>query len=425
MRRTIGITLLAGMLSIGLPAGASTSVKTLDIRPAPRHVTTVQPQIRVASLTPRFQSWVRAFRKKAIKRGISPAVYDRAFRNVKFNAYVIDKDRNQSEFTKQIWDYLDTATSKTRVRNGKAALAKHRGLMRRIEKTYGVDAKVVLAIWGLESAYGAHMGNLPIIESLATLAYEGRRRKFFESQLIAALKIIQSGDVKPDQMTGSWAGAMGHTQFIPTSYLAYAQDLRGDGRRDIWHRDPADALASTANYLAKHGWKKGQPWGLEVRVPKGFDYSLAGARVKKSVADWRVLGIRRIDGSKVPNYGKSSILLPAGAKGAAFIIFENFHVLETYNTADAYVIAVGHLGDRIMGGDEIKASWPRGDKALSLRQKKRMQRLLKRKGFDTQKVDGIVGPNTIAAIRAFQASIGVTPDGYATTDILALLKKRR
>lgn len=424
MWRLIGAGFIAVLLAMPGVARASTSVDRLEIRPKPRPVTTVQPQVRVASSNARFERWVRHFRKKAVKKGILPKVYDRAFKDVTFNAYVIEKDRNQSEFTKQIWDYLDTATSDTRVRNGKAALAKRRVLLRRIEKTYGVDAQVVLAIWGLESAYGAQMGDIPLIEALATLAFDSRRGRFFEAQLMAALSILQSGDVKPANMTGSWAGAMGHTQFIPTSYIAYAQDFRGDGRRDIWQKDPADALASTANYLAKHGWKKGQPWGMEVRLPAKFDYGLSSERVKKTVPQWRALGVRRIDGGQIPDHGKSSILLPAGAKGAAFIIFQNFHVLETYNTADAYVIAVGHLGDRIMGGPKIRAKWPRGDKALSFRQKKQMQRMLTRKGFDTEKIDGIIGPVTIAAIRAFQASLGLKPDGYATTDLLKLLKKR-
>jgi membrane-bound lytic murein transglycosylase B len=397
---------------------------TLDTRPKPRPETAAQTETRVASSNAGFDLWVKAFRAKALARGISGTTYDRAFKDVSYSAYVIEKDRNQSEFTKQIWDYLDTATSAQRVSNGQAALQKHGALLKQIEKRYKVDAKVVLAIWGLESAYGTHMGDIHIIEALASLAFEGRRQSFFEAQLIAALSIIQSGDVTPDNMTGSWAGAMGHTQFIPTSYLAFAQDFRGDGKRDIWSSDPADGLASTANYLAKHGWVKDQPWGMEVKLPTNFNFSLSGERVKKSVAEWRALGIKTIDGGTLPDHGKSSILLPAGVKGAAFIIFQNFHVIERYNTADAYVIAVGHLGDLIMGGAEFKSSWPRGEKALSFKQKKQMQRLLRRKGFDTEKIDGIVGPMTIAAIRGFQASLGLTPDGYATTDILDLLRAK-
>jgi len=423
MRKQVGILCLLAALILPFGAANARLVGPSDILPKDSKTAAVVV-VRVASTNARFGLWIRAFRKRALADGISGAVYDRAFKGVKYNIKVIEKDRNQSEFTKQIWEYLDTATSDARVSNGKAAYRQYRNLFKRIEKKYKVDAKVVLAIWGLESAYGTHMGDINIIESLATLAYDGRRRRFFEAQLLDALRILQSGDVRASNMTGSWAGAMGHTQFIPSSYLEYAQDFRGDGRRDIWQNDPADALASTANYLARHGWTKGQPWGLEVALPAGFDYGLTSARTKKKVSFWRSLGVRTVAGKRLPDYGLSSILLPAGAKGAAFIIFENFHVLETYNTADAYVIAVGHLGDLIMGGPPIKASWPRGEKALSFKQKKQMQRLLGRRGFKTDKIDGIVGPNTIAAIRAYQASIGVTPDGYATTDLLNRLRRK-
>ena len=215
--------------------------------------------------------WIDGFRARARAAGIRDSVFDAAFQGVRYNAGVIQKDRNQSEFTKQIWEYLDSAASETRVRNGRDALRAHRRVLAEIEARYGVEAEVVAAVWGLESAYGAYRGSEPLIESLATLAFDGRRGKFFESQLLAALRIIQSGDVAPSRMTGSWAGAMGHTQFIPTSYLAYAVDFRGDGKRDIWSDDPTDALASTAAYLARFGWKKGQPWGVEVRLPRGLN----------------------------------------------------------------------------------------------------------------------------------------------------------
>ena len=369
-----------------------------------------------------FQRWIDGFKSRARSQGIRPQVLDAAFRGVQYNTDVIARDRNQSEFTKQIWEYLDSAASDTRVRNGKAALRDNARILAEIENRYGVEAEVVTAVWGLESAYGAFRGDTPIIEALATLAFDGRRGRFFEEQLIAALKIIQSGDVRPDQMTGSWAGAMGHTQFIPTSYLAYAQDFRGDGRRDIWSDDPTDALASTAAYLARFGWTKGQPWGVEVVLPRGFDYSMTGERVKRSPSDWAAMGVRDVRGGQVPNYGRASILLPAGAQGAAFMIFDNFHVIERYNTADAYVIGVGHLSDRIAGKPPLRASWPRGDRNLRFAEKKEMQQLLTRRGFNTQGVDGIIGPNTIQAIRGFQRSVGMVPDGYASYEILRRLR---
>lgn len=369
-----------------------------------------------------FLRWLSQFRTKAQRQGISATTLDLAFRGVHYDAEIIAKDRNQSEFTKQIWDYLDSAASDTRVSNGKKALIQNRETLDKIERKYGVEKEIVVAVWGLESSYGAFRGSENIIAALASLAFDGRRGQFFETQLIAALKIVQSGDVTPAKMNGSWAGAMGHTQFIPTSYLDYAVDFDGDGKRDIWSDSPEDALASTAAYLARFGWTKGQPWGVEVKLPKGFDYGQSGERVKKSVSDWMALGVRDMTGRKVTDYGKSSVLLPAGAEGAAFLIFENFHVLERYNTADAYVIGVGHLADRIAGGPAIKSGWPRDDRPLRFSEKSEMQKRLTAAGFDTDGVDGIIGPNTIAAIRAFQASQGMVPDGYASYEILRRLK---
>lgn len=369
-----------------------------------------------------FGRWIDQFRERARAAGIRNSVFDASFQGIRYNTSVVQKDRNQSEFTKQIWEYLDSAVSDSRVRNGRAALRDNRRVLTEIEARYGVEAEVVAAVWGLESAYGSFRGDTPIIEALATLAFDGRRGRFFEQQLIAALKIIQSGDVRPRDMRGSWAGAMGHTQFIPTSYLSYAEDFRGDGRRDIWADDPTDALASTAGYLKAFGWTKGQPWGVEVRLPRDFDYRQTGERIKKSPAEWAALGVRDVDGARVANFGRASILSPAGAQGATFMIFNNFHVIERYNSSDAYVIGVGLLSGRIAGAGPLKAGWPREDRNLANREKQEMQQLLTRKGFNTQGVDGIIGPNTIAAIRRFQASVGMIPDGYASYEVLRRLR---
>nr|WP_318010670.1 lytic murein transglycosylase [Celeribacter litoreus] len=369
-----------------------------------------------------FDAWVADFKTRARREGISETVLDRAFRGIEYNSDVIAKDRRQSEFTKQIWDYLDSAASPTRVSNGQRAMRQHSRTLDAIERQYGVDKYVVSAIWGVESAYGATRGDINVIEAMATLAYDGRRGRFFEQQLMSALKIVQAGDTHPRNMKGSWAGAMGHTQFIPTSFEAFAVDGDGDGKRDIWSNDPTDALASTAAYLARHGWNTGQPWGVEVILPSGFDYSSARRDNMRSPGDWAARGVVGIDGKPVPNYGRASILLPAGAAGAAFMIFDNFAVLERYNKADAYVIGVGHLSDRLKGGPGIQASWPRGYAPLSFKEKKEMQRILKREGFLDDKVDGIVGPNTINAIRDYQTSIGVTPDGYPSQTLLQHLK---
>ncbi|MEM1129049.1 MAG: lytic murein transglycosylase [Pseudomonadota bacterium] len=369
-----------------------------------------------------FQSWLNGFAARARAQGIHQSTLNAALSGISYNPDVISRDRNQSEFTKALWEYLDTAVSDTRIRNGRAALRKHDRLLDRIEATYGVDKEVVVAVWGLESSYGDYRGTTPVIEALATLSYDGRRGRFFEQQLIAALKIVQAGDVNPRSMTGSWAGAMGHTQFIPTSYLAYAVDFTGDGKRDIWSENPADALASTAAYLARFGWQTDYPWGVEVVLPRGFNYSAAGGERKRSVSDWTALGVRGLDGRPVPNYGSAAILLPAGAQGPAFMIFRNFDVIERYNAADSYVIAVGHLSDRLKGASSFKQSWPRTDRALRFSERKELQQRLTAAGFNTNGIDGKIGPNTIAAIRRYQSAVGMVPDGYASMELLRRLR---
>lgn len=369
-----------------------------------------------------FQDWRAGFSARAQAEGIRRDVLDSAFSGVRYDPDVIKRDRNQSEFTKTIWEYLDSAASATRVENGRAALRKHRRVLEAIEARYGVEKEVVVAVWGLESNYGSFRGQSDVIQSLATLAYDGRRGKFFEGQLIAALRILQSGDTAPRDMTGSWAGAMGHTQFIPTSYLDYAVDFTGDGKRDIWSDDPTDALASTAAYLAKFGWTKGQPWGVEVRLPRNFDYASANRTITRTPARWARLGVVGTDGQPVSNHGEASILLPAGSQGVALMVFDNFGVIERYNAADAYVIGVGHLSDRIGGGAPFKASWPRGDRALTFSERQEMQRRLSAAGFDTQGVDGKIGPKTLEAVRGFQRSRGLVPDGYASLALLEALR---
>ncbi|MFN7596140.1 MAG: lytic murein transglycosylase [Cereibacter sp.] len=369
-----------------------------------------------------FAAWVAGFRPRALAAGITGQTFDDAFRDARFDPAVVEKDRNQSEFTKSIWDYLDSAVSDERVANGQAALQDNLALLERIEATYGVDKQVVVAVWGLESAYGTYRGTYPLIGTLATLAFDTRRGAFFEEQLLAALTILQNGDVDAAAMTGSWAGAMGHTQFIPTSYLAHAVDFTGDGRRDIWSDDPADALASTAAYLANAGWQTGKPWGVEVTLPPGFDYGDTGERVKKTVARWQALGVRTAEGGALPDHGPASVLLPAGARGAAFLVFANFGAIERYNAADAYVIGVGHLADRIAGAPPIRAAWPRQDRVLSFDERVELQQRLAAAGFDPGAADGRIGPNTIAAVRAFQRSIGAVPDGYASLGVLQKLR---
>ncbi len=412
----LGATLAVGLATSHATFGAETDLVT------PNEPTA---DIQLAQSASGFQRWVKQFRATALANGVSARTYDRAFRGVKLNQRVVGLDRKQAEFQREIWDYLDTATSPKRVMNGQAKLKKHARVFSTLEKRYKVDAKVIAAIWGLESSYGENMGDINIVEALATLAYDGRREKFGRQQLLQALKIIERGDITPNRMNGSWAGAMGHTQFIPTSYQAYAQDYDGDGKRNVWEKDPADALASTANYLKQFGWQFRQPWAIEVQLPAGFNYGNASLKLKRPASRWTQLGIRTMSGAAVPNHGEAAILLPAGSKGPAFAVYKNFFVIKRYNNANSYAIAVGHLGDKLKGAGEFKREWPRGPGALKLPQKLELQERLNKLGYDIGEPDGIIGPNTIDAISAFQKSKGILPDGDPNEALLIMLRKAR
>jgi membrane-bound lytic murein transglycosylase B len=407
------ITLVALLVALGAGGCAGAPLEKSE-PPMARATPSPQP----AS----FTAWRDGFRPKALAAGISPQVFDAAFRGVGVNADVVRLDGKQAEFTKPIWEYLDSAASPARIETGRAERARLNDTLAAIEARYGVDRQAVLAIWGMESNYGKNRGSIPVVESLATLAYDGRRQSFAEEQLIAALRILQSGDVSPSHMVGSWAGAMGHTQFIPTSYLSYAVDFRGDGHRDVWSDDPTDALASTANYLRRSGWTAGQPWGVEVRLPQGFNYGSADQSNVRPVADWRSRGVTLVSGQPLPDYGSAAIIAPAGARGPAFAVFRNFSVIKKYNNATSYAMGVGHLGDRIMGAGPFVGQWPRGERELSRTEKIELQRRLIARGHDTRSTDGVIGPDTISAIRSFQATEGLTPDGFATAALLARLR---
>ena len=367
---------------------------------------------------PGFDVWVQDFRPRALNKGIAPSTFDTAFRASSFIPGVIEKDRNQTEFTRTTEDYLAIAASDERLSMGRQAYAQQSGTLQAIEARYGVEPHVVAAVWGLESFFGTRRGSVPVISALATLAYDGRRGAFFEQQLVAALKILQNGDVGPQGMTGSWAGAMGHTQFIPTSYLAFAVDFRGDGRRDIWSDDPTDALASTAAYLAKNGWTRGQPWGQEVQLPSGFDTGLAGRG--KGRSDWADLGVRGINGA-LGNHGAASLLLPGGPRGPAFLLYRNFNVILRYNNAENYALGVGHLADRLNGAGPLRASFGPDAQGMTIADRQALQRKLTAAGSDTQGSDGVIGAKTIAAISAYQAAHGLAVTGQPSLALLAML----
>ncbi|MCF8990156.1 lytic murein transglycosylase, partial [Pseudomonas carnis] len=324
-----------------------------------------------------------------------------------------------------VWEYLDGALSPVRVRNGQALLVKYADILQSIEQRYGVDRQALVSVWGMESNFGAFQGNNSVIRSLATLAYEGRRPAFAQAQLLAALQIIQHGDIQADQMKGSWAGAMGQTQFIPTTYNTHAVDFDGDGRRDIWN-SPSDALASTAHYLQSSGWQKGQPWGVEVQpLPSGFDYSLADGGVRKTVAQWLQLGIQLPPGVSLPanvDQLSAALLLPAGYRGPAFLVLDNFRPILKYNNSSSYALAVGLLSERFGGGGVIRGSWPKDERPLSRSQRIDLQTALSAKGYDAGNADGIIGANTRKAIRAAQQALGWPADGYPTVKLLESLQ---
>ncbi|MGF1660659.1 MAG: lytic murein transglycosylase [Rubrimonas sp.] len=368
----------------------------------------------------RFEDWRAGFRTRALAEGIRADVFDAAFAGVRVNPTVIERDRFQPEFVRPIWEYLDSAVSDARIATGREKAAANAALLDRIEAAHGVDRGVVVAIWGLESAYGAVKGDISVIEGLATLAYDGRRRAFAEEQLLAALRILQSGDIAAPRLRGSWAGAMGHTQFIPTSYLSYAVDFTGDGRRDIWGTDPSDALASTANYLAAFGWERGAPAVRRVILPAGFDYALADGSVRRPVAEWTAMGVAPAEGGALPAADAAFVLLPAGARGPAWLAYPNFRTILRYNNATSYGLAVSLLAEEIAGrrGASRGIDWPRSERPLSRSETVALQQGLTGLGFDTQGTDGIVGPNTRAAVRAFQRVSGLTPDGHVTAELL-------
>ncbi|KMK67119.1 lytic murein transglycosylase [Puniceibacterium sp. IMCC21224] len=368
-----------------------------------------------------YDAWVAAFRGRAQAQGVSPATLNAAFRNAGYLPGVVERDRNQTEFSRTLEDYLAIVASPDKVATGRQKFRQHAGLLSEIEGRHGVPANVVAAVWGMESNYGARRGDIPVISAVSTLAYDGRRGVFFEKQLIAALRILERGDVSATNLVGSWAGAMGHTQFIPTTFEAYAVDFRGDGRRDIWSEDPTDGLASTAAYLGASGWRRGMPWGQEVRLPSGFDAGLAGRGRRRAVSEWSALGVRAVSGGAVPDHGAAALLLPMGLTGPAFLAFLNFDVILRYNNSENYGIGVGYLSDRIAGAGPLSASFPPDRNGLTMDDRQMLQQRLTAHGFDTGGSDGVIGPKSEEAIRAYQASVGLPATGQPSRELLRRL----
>ncbi|CDM42075.1 lytic murein transglycosylase [Ectopseudomonas oleovorans] len=389
----------------------------------PTATATAAVQTATETTLPSFADWRQAMRSEAIATGIDAALFDRVFAGVTPDPAVLKADSSQPEFTRPVWEYLDGAVSSSRIGRGRVLLAQHNTMLQRIEQQYGVEAQILVAIWGLESNFGNNIGSHSVIRSLATLAYDGRRQGFWRAQLLAALQILQNGDVPSDRMIGSWAGAMGQTQFMPTTYNQHAVDFDGDGKRDLWNSS-ADALASAAHYLQASGWQRGQPWGFEVRLPSDFDYALADPDQRRSLTEWAELGVRPLAPTGAAASARASLQLPAGHQGPAFLLLDNFRSILKYNNSTSYALAIGLLADNLLRSTEIKGQWPRGERQLGRSERVELQELLAQAGFDPGPADGIIGANTRKAIRALQLQLNWPADGYPNTQLLQQLRTR-
>jgi len=375
-----------------------------------------------ATLEQRFAQWLARFRADARAEGIDEATLHAALDGAQLRPRAIAQDRAQPEFTRTLWDYLDAVVSPQRIATGQQKLAQYRAEADAAAVRHGVPVTILMAIWGLESNYGSNYGDVPVFDALATLGFEGRREAWARTELMAALKILQNGDIARDRMVGSWAGAMGQTQFMPTSYLAYALDADGDGRRDIWG-SMADVLASTANFLARSGWRAEETWGAEVLLPQGFDPARAEQSIRQASAQWAAEGVRNADGTSLPTLADASILQPAGARGPAFLVGHNFRTILRYNNATSYALTVSLLAQRIGGGPAVQAPWPRDLRALTTSEVRTLQTALNQRGFDSGKPDGQIGPATRQALRQYQRSQGLPADGYPTPELLSLVQQ--
>ena len=368
--------------------------------------------------------WLAEVRADAVRQGIRGATVDTAFAHVRLLDRVLELDSSQPEFSRQVWNYLDSAVSDDRVSAGKARIAASRGLLAKVSAEYGVPAEILVAFWGVESDYGHDYGSWSVIDALTTLAYKSRRPAFFRGELLAALRILDNGDIPLEQLKGSWAGAMGQTQFIPTIFLKHAVDYDGDGRRDIWNSLP-DVFASTAHFVKiGNGWRSGESWGEEVRVPANFPWDQAEYTIQKPVSEWLALGVRSVSGAPPADYGSASILAPGGHTGPVFLLRENFRAIMRYNPSTSYALAVALLADRMAGRGHILAPWPRDEAALSRSERIELQTRLAILGLNPGKPDALVGAATRTAIRSFQKSIGEIPDGFATKRLLEKLRAR-
>ena len=408
---------LAGCASAPVPPGQPITASTAS--PAPAATTDSTPA--GADHSAGFATWRAAFSAQALAAGIRPGTVRDVLGNAQWQPRVVELDRAQPEFTRTPWAYLDSAASAQRIPQGKAMLAEHHATLEAASTRYGVPATVITAIWGIESNYGSNFGSFHTVDALATLAYDGRRRAWAQAELLAALRIVDQGDITADRMQGSWAGAMGHTQFLPSVFLAYAVDADGDGHRDIWGSIP-DVAASTAHFLSRSGWLAHEPWGAEVQLPPAFDHARADLAVRQTTAQWEAEGVRALGGQLLPALGAASIVAPGGARGPAFLVGANFRTILRYNNSIHYALAVSLLSQQIGGGAAVAGTWPRDLEPLSRTQMQALQEALNRQGFSAGTPDGVMGPATRAGLRAYQRSIGTAQDGYPTLELLQRLQ---
>ncbi|MFX9652964.1 lytic murein transglycosylase [Acinetobacter baumannii] len=376
-----------------------------------------------------FQSCLANLRSQAIAAGVSGSTYDRYTQNLTPDYSVIDKLNYQPEFSTPIWDYLSGLVDEERVALGKQKLAQHRDVLNRASQVYGVPAETIVAVWGVESNFGDISGKYPLLQALGTLSCEGRRQSYFCTEFFATMRILQRGDLTEDQLKGSWAGAFGHTQFMPSTYERLAVDFDGDGRRDLVS-STADALASTANFLNKAGWQTGMPWGFEVQIPAGMSIDGEGRRSKKPLSSWSARGVTRIDGSPLiqgPLSGSTpaGLMAPAGPSGPVFLVFKNFDAIYSYNAAESYGLAIAHLSDRLRGAGPFVSSWPTDDPGTSRAERREIQQFLINRGYDIGAVDGLIGDKTRVAIRQEQTRLGLNPTGRAGQQILRAFRQEQ
>ena len=383
----------------------------------------MQPDAILAAVAD-FKNCIDGMWPEAARRGISRASFEQHTARLEPEVKIMDFVDAQPEFTKAFWDYVDLLVTDERIARGRELLQQHAAAFEAVERAYGVDRHIIAAIWGIETKYGTIAGERPVIRSTATLACVGRRQAYFKDEFLAALEILHRGDIRPEQLKGSWAGAFGLTQFMPTAFKRYAVDFDGDGRRDVVGSVP-DVIASTANHLKKAGWVAGQTWGYEVVLPQGFNFMNADPARKLTMSEWARLGVARASREPFPRPAdKAYLFVPAGARGPAFLMLENFRAIMKYNPAEAYALAIGHFADRLRGGGPIMQAWPRDERVLTRAERLELQQHLNRHGFDVGEPNGRLGNKTRVAVRDFQARSGLVPDGFASAAILDRLRAR-